>query len=467
MPLTLLPILLPDLPRIHTLSLSADSDSPTARVLFPHHASPTSVAHLTQQDERDMQDPRSTSRYVMVCDVPADGAEGVGVGEVSGGRRGEVVSYAMWNFFVESGEDGEGRDGGGAYYDEWPSDVNKEAVETLMASGKRMREQVMGRGDYALLATLCTSPKYRRQGAASQLVAWGLSLADAHYLPSYVESTPSGLSLYLKHGFQKVDTLEHDLRPWGSNHVKENTILVRPPRAPDPSIDSIMLSPILTNRDLATFPIVEEKAFAPKPDPDQPGSEENPDAKPQTPSIFTLIMKDVDTNLHNPLTFRGDALIRNFVTDPTTHYIKAFIPRTNTIIGWIKYSLCLSPSAQQPLHVPWVTGSNTALISTFFGGMDHAREEYFQGKPYLCVQTVVVLAEWQRKGVGKMMLEEVVRRVDKEGVEAWIDASREGKGLYEKFGWREIGEVKVDLGEWGGEKGRWERAVQMVRGGRR
>ena len=141
MPLILTPVLLRDLPAVHTLSLSADQHSPTAAVLFPNHASATSVAHFTQQDEKDMQDPKSTSRHVIVRDAPNAGAAAEG--------KGEVVSYAMWNFFAGRGKD-EGKEGAdGAYYEEWPSDVNREAIAMLMGKAKKKREEIMGSGDYA------------------------------------------------------------------------------------------------------------------------------------------------------------------------------------------------------------------------------------------------------------------------------------------------------------------------------
>ena len=66
------PVMLSDLPSVHKLNFSADQDSPTAQVLFPHYASKTSIAHMTQKDERNMQDPKSTSRHAMVRDVPND-----------------------------------------------------------------------------------------------------------------------------------------------------------------------------------------------------------------------------------------------------------------------------------------------------------------------------------------------------------------------------------------------------------
>ena len=85
------------------------------------------------------------------------------------------------------------------------------------------------------------------------------------------------------------------------------------------------------------------------------------------------------------------------------------------------------------------------------------------GKPYILLHVLAVAPGWQGKGVGRRLLEWGLEIADREGWECWVDASREGVGLYRKVGWREVGEVRVDLGEWGGEEGVVERAVLMVR----
>jgi hypothetical protein len=52
--------------------------------------------------------------------------------------------------------------------------------------------------------------------------------ADELQLPSYLESSPAGYSLYKKHGFVEVETAKVDLRPWGgmSDYIMKN--MVRP-----------------------------------------------------------------------------------------------------------------------------------------------------------------------------------------------------------------------------------------------
>lgn len=85
------------------------------------------------------------------------------------------------------------------------------------------------------------------------------------------------------------------------------------------------------------------------------------------------------------------------------------------------------------------------------------------GKEYAYCNTLVVDPEWQRRGIGKRLLEDVLSIVDEKGWEAFIDASPAGLGLYKKLGWEEVGRNIADLGNYGGEKGRLDTTVSLVR----
>ena len=91
-----------------------------------------------------MRDLSNTSRHVIIRDMPEDDVHG----------KGEVVSYALWNFFVGRGKESlghndEGGGGDGAYYESWPPDANQEALRALVEMGRRKREGIMGHEDYA------------------------------------------------------------------------------------------------------------------------------------------------------------------------------------------------------------------------------------------------------------------------------------------------------------------------------
>ncbi|MCJ1350225.1 MAG: hypothetical protein MMC33_000206 [Icmadophila ericetorum] len=59
------------------------------------------------------------------------------------------------------------------------------------------------------------------------------------------------------------------------------------------------------------------------------------------------------------------------------------------------------------------------------------------------VQSVVVGVEWQRQGVGKLLMQEVLERAKKEGVCVGVEASKEGEGLYRKCGFGLLGRFEL------------------------
>jgi GNAT superfamily N-acetyltransferase len=156
---------------------------------------------------------------------------------------------------------------------------------------------------------------------------------------------------------------------------------------------------------------------------------------------------------------------RSWAEDPTARYVKATLP-SGRIIGFGRWNFYTDPSAGP--QNPFPTGDsmpegNPELRKHFFGELNRKRIEVMAGKKHFLMMILAVDPEFQRKGIGKKLLEWGLEKADAEGVQCWIDASPAGKGLYEKMGWREVDVVDVDLGKWGGEEGETTRTVNMVR----
>lgn len=64
------------------------------------------------------------------------------------------------------------------------------------------------------LKLLHTHPEHQKRGAATSLLNWGTGEADRLEIPAFLESSPQGLPLYKKCGFEVVDTVTVDLSPW-------------------------------------------------------------------------------------------------------------------------------------------------------------------------------------------------------------------------------------------------------------
>lgn len=60
---------------------------------------------------------------------------------------------------------------------------------------------------------------------------------------------------------------------------------------------------------------------------------------------------------------------------------------------------------------------------------------------------------WQRKGAASTLVRWPFEDADKEGILVYLDTASDGPGraLYEKLGFRKVGECNIDLEEYGGE----------------
>lgn len=82
-----------------------------------------------------------------------------------------------------------------------------------------------------VLALLVTSPRYRRLGAGSLLVEWGIRKSEETGLPLYLQASEQGRRLYLHHGFREMDTVRFDLGGYGLEGVENMTEMLRDPGA--------------------------------------------------------------------------------------------------------------------------------------------------------------------------------------------------------------------------------------------
>lgn len=74
-------------------------------------------------------------------------------------------------------------------------------------------------------------PKYQRQGLGSMLLAPVLELVDKDNAKAYVQASPKGLGLYVKHGWVEVDEILMDCTAYGGDSKAKTTLMIREPRS--------------------------------------------------------------------------------------------------------------------------------------------------------------------------------------------------------------------------------------------
>ena len=58
--------------------------------------------------------------------------------------------------------------------------------------------------------------------------------------------------------------------------------------------------------------------------------------------------------------------------------------------------------------------------------------------------------QYQRKGLGSLLLAEGLALVDRDGARTYIEASPNGLQLYQRYGWKLIDEILMDMTPYGG-----------------
>jgi GNAT superfamily N-acetyltransferase len=100
----------------------------------------------------------------------------------------------------------------------------------------------------------------------------------------------------------------------------------------------------------------------------------------------------------------------------------------------------------------WPQGANEEACELYFGLLGHMRDTYAHQDYDYVLRFLATDPEFQRRGLGGMLLRQGIERADAEGRRIYLEATEAGRPLYEKLGWKDIDLVSVDLRKWGEER---------------
>ncbi|KAK2779607.1 GNAT family [Colletotrichum kahawae] len=168
---------------------------------------------------------------------------------------------------------------------------------------------------------------------------------------------------------------------------------------------------------------------------------------PSYPVLFPGPLPD------DPLALRVEGLEKELREDPTVRFLKAVdteLQGDEAIVAWAKFN---SYPEGLPVPKPRVPppGSNTEACTALFVGIDKMRERLMTGKPCVYLHILVTDPKHQRRGAGLQLMTPLMQEAVRLGVPAYLESSVPGHRLYQKAGFRDIDEHRVDFSKFGQE----------------
>jgi ribosomal protein S18 acetylase RimI-like enzyme len=118
-------------------------------------------------------------------------------------------------------------------------------------------------------------------------------------------------------------------------------------------------------------------------------------------------------------------------------------PTPSKIISWCKWN---SPDATVDTSLPnWPEGSDFEIANHFFGNLTTRHEKIMKGRKHWYLEFLATRPEEQGKGAAGMLLRWGIQKADEEGTEAYLEASPDGKPIYEHYGFEEVERLVVSL----------------------
>ncbi|KAF2868459.1 acyl-CoA N-acyltransferase [Massariosphaeria phaeospora] len=161
---------------------------------------------------------------------------------------------------------------------------------------------------------------------------------------------------------------------------------------------------------------------------------------------------------------RVNGLIEIRQNDPTVRYMQAVDKQSADILAFSKWHFYETPeaaaAAERPVNVG--AGTNKAACEAFFDGMAKRKKEIMGDRPHIYLHMLHTDPKFQGRGAGGILLNWGTQEADKIGLPIYLESSPEAHRFYQKHGFEDIEEFRVDFSQFSKE-GKWHIAPLMIR----
>jgi ribosomal protein S18 acetylase RimI-like enzyme len=120
--------------------------------------------------------------------------------------------------------------------------------------------------------------------------------------------------------------------------------------------------------------------------------------------------------------------------------LKCVDSETGKVVGMALWDIYLTPSAWRKPEISWLEGKDRERAEALVSPLWSAREKMWLDQKYLYCHVIAVRPDYQRKGVGQLLMKYGISVAQQAELPIYIESSKEAVKLYEKMGCRRLKE---------------------------
>ncbi|KAF5859736.1 hypothetical protein ETB97_002458 [Aspergillus alliaceus] len=129
----------------------------------------------------------------------------------------------------------------------------------------------------------------------------------------------------------------------------------------------------------------------------------------------------------------NEANTHDMLHKPGEKYLKIVDTQTRRIAAYAKWSL--ESAEERGRRFPaWHSDMNAQGNEEFLENMETGRDRLVGGRKNFYLDMIATRTEYRKMGAARMLIEWGCAVADREGAAVYIDASQQGRPVYEKFG---------------------------------
>ncbi|KAJ5652712.1 hypothetical protein N7507_010138 [Penicillium longicatenatum] len=141
----------------------------------------------------------------------------------------------------------------------------------------------------------------------------------------------------------------------------------------------------------------------------------------------------------------ADCAINDITERPYQTYLKILDPEIKDsegrprMVAWGKWDQSMPNERGLRFFLPWAEDMMADRCNLVFDGYEKNRKKVMGEERHIFLDTLCTHPDYWRRGAGSMIVKWGCDLADKEGVSAYLDSSKEGAPLYQKFGFVDEG----------------------------